>query len=164
MLTPFTTNAEVRSVFGVSEEELLDATLNLPLYEANLRLHLRAIGSALPADFLATSALPEPLTDPQKDFVDAVILFAPYVVGVQLTGLPLFATKAVTDGKAGMVRNSESPFEKQINACKKNFEIYRQNLESAYATFKNQVSSAAVQSLPTLLSVVNPASDPVTGT
>lgn len=163
MLTPFTTNPQVRSVFGLSEEELTDETLDLPMYEANLRLELRTIGVGIIADYTTTEALPGPLTDVQKDFVDAVTLFAPYAVAHQLTGLPLFAVKSISDGKAGITRHSDAPFDKLIDTCKKNYERFRQVLENAYAAFKN-ADAPAEASIPTLFAISSPDSDPVVGT
>src|SRR4051812_45297778 len=109
-LTPFTTNEQVRSVLGVSEDELIDETLNLPIYELNLRYELGEVSGSLAADFVTIAALDETTwTDKQKGFVDAVKLFSPYAVSVQLeTSLPLFSPKEITDGKASLVRYTDS--------------------------------------------------------
>lgn len=165
MLTPFVTNAEVRGVLGVTEEELPDATLNLQHWERQLRFEFAEIGDNLVADFEIVEAIAESSrTAVQARFYDAVLLFAPFAVGKALAlGLPLFAPKSVTDGKAAVSRNAESPFEDQINRCKQEYERFRQNLKKRYTAYggtPTDVDSA----VPALFLAVAPASDPVTGT
>ncbi len=163
MLTPYTTSEQVRAVFGVTEEELTDATLDLPLYESGLRNELAAIGASCAADYktvadIATASL----TTVQQNFIDAVVLFAPVAVGSMLAqSLPLLVVKSVTDGKAGIIRHSDSPFEGVINACRKNYERYRQGLGKAYAAYKVQVAPFVLLTPITFVGAA-PSSDPVT--
>lgn len=167
MLAPFTSHDQVRAVLGVTPEELSDDTLNLEIYEANLRLELDLIADndgALITAFEAVDAIGEAVrTRAEANFHAAVILFAPYPVALHLaSSLPLFAPKSITDGKAAIARHAESPFEKQIREAKQYHERFRQNLLSRWATYNS--STVTATALPTLFSVSSPASDPVAGT
>jgi hypothetical protein len=167
MLAPFTSNDDVRAVFGVTSDELTDATLELGLYERNLRLELDLIlnnGGTLIEAFETVSAIPENTrTAAQENLYSAVLLFSPYPVALHLaSSLPLFAPKSITDGKAAISRHSESPFEKQIQEARQYYERFRQNLISRWATYGSSTSAAPL--MPTLFSVSSPDTDPVTGT
>lgn len=165
MLSPFTTNDEVRAACGATEQELTDETLDLPLYEANLRLELGVVGTTLAADFEAVDIVGvEVRTSAQVNFHAAVQLFSPYAVTAQLEqSLPLLVAKSVTDGKAGMSRFSESPFKDALNAAKKNYERFRQNLQKKYAIYKSATAPIIV-GVPTLFAIASPDGDPVIGT
>lgn len=163
MLAPYTTNDQVRAVLGVSEEELLDATLDLPIYEANLRQELAAVGASAAVDYVTATGEGTPSAVDQA-FIDAVTLFAPTAVALHLAqSLPLFVVKQVTDGKAAATRHTDSPFQGAIDACRKNYERFRQALQRTYAVYKS-VSAPNVTATPTLFAGSQPSSDPVTGT
>lgn len=163
MLTPYTTNDQVRAVLGVSDEELPDATLDLPIYEANLRQELVVVGASVGADFKTVSAQAT-FTDVEQAFLDMVTLFAPTAVGLHLAqSLPLFVAKQVTDGKAAVTRHTDSPFQGAIDACRKNYERFRQALERTYAAYKNTIAPDNI-STPIVFIGAQPSSDPVTGT
>lgn len=165
MLGPYTTNDQVRAIFGVSAEEIADMTLDLPLYQKNLELELDDVSPTLRADYTTVATiLPGALTAVQQAFLDGVTLFAPYAVGKQITtGLPLFAAKQVTDGKAGVTRNSDSPFQQQVSDCKKFYERFRQSLEKRYAAYKTTSAPDEIGA-PKMFAISSPSSDPVAGT
>jgi hypothetical protein len=163
VLTPFTSNDEVRSCLGVTADELSDETLDLPIHEKNLRFEFDEISDGLAAGFKVVDAIAEAQrTDVQRRFYDAVVLFAPQAVAVALgQSLPLFAPKAITDGKAGVTRVADPQFEKLLDRCKQNYERFKQNLAKRYASYANAVAPIVVTS--TVLVVVSPSTDPVTG-
>jgi hypothetical protein len=162
VLVDYTSYAEVRAVLGVSEDEISDATLALPIYAESVQIELEEVGAEIPADFAAVVAIDEGTrTDAQNKFYAAVGLFAAYAVAVQLgSSLPLFAPKSITDGKAGFARDSSSPYKEALKAAKASYERFRGLLDSRYAAYKN--ASVGVVVLP-FLSVVSPSTDPVAG-
>ena len=166
MLEPFTTNAEVRATLGVTDEELEDETLDLPIYETGLRFELGEIGDVANdgalADAFDTIALlsESDRTSVQRRLYDAVILFSPFAVASHLkTAVPLFAAKAVTDGKAGVTRHAESPFKDMFKNVAENYDRFRQNLGRAWSAFSS--SAVTEVTLPSLFRVSSPDTDPV---
>lgn len=165
MLEPYTTAEQVRAAIGVSEKELSDETLALDLYGKNLVAELDAIADnegALVTEIAVVNAVPEAdRTSRQRRLFDAVVLFAPYVVALQLeTSAPLFAPKSITDGKAALSRHSESPFKEAFQKCAQYAERFRQSLEKRWAEY--QSTTAAAPSAPTLFLASTPTVDPVT--
>lgn len=165
-LAPFTTNDQVRSTLGVTAEELSDTTLDYEIYGENLRLELDLIqdnnGSLIEAFEDILDVAESSRTASQAQLYRAVVLFAPYPVALHLeTAAPLFTPKMITDGKASVTRHSESPFKDVFDRCRQNYERYRQHLLKAWATYNS--SSETTATLPQLLRVVTPATDPVTG-
>jgi hypothetical protein len=162
VLTEFTTYDEIRAALGVSVDEIEDATLGLDMYEFGLEAELSAIGDALAVDFATVAAIDEGTrTTNETKFYQAVKLFAPYAVAKQmLPGLPLLAPKSITDGKASVTRDSSAPYKETIKSVTTAFAQYRQLLEDRYGVY---VGNTATTSLRPFLSVISPASDPVTG-
>lgn len=167
-LEPFTSEAQVRAALGVTDVELTDATLALPLFVKGLRLALDEVGAtpnngALVTAFNVVAAIAEVDRTPvQRNLYDAVELYAPLSVAVQCaSSLPLFSQKSVTDGKAAISRHSESPFKEIINQCKQDAERFRQNLEKRWATYNSTTSTAP--KAPTLFTISSPSSNPITG-
>jgi hypothetical protein len=161
-ITTYTTYAEVRAALGVTEEELSDATLALDFYAYSLDIEVSSIDSGLPAQFAVVEAIAAgSRTAAQAALFAAMKVFAPYAVAVQLaSSLPLFAPKSITDGKASLSRDSSAPYAKTIEKCRANYERFRAILDAAYVELNGGGGAVAV--LP-FLSVVSPASDPVTG-
>lgn len=166
MIEPFTNADEVRALIGVTEEELTDETLGLEAYQMVLNFELDRIGTpendgALADAFRLVKDIPlATRSSVQRRLYDAVRLFSPFPVVLHLeTAVPLFAPKAITDGKAAVTRHSESPFKDQFNRARQSYERFRQNLERAWAAYNS--SDATVVSLPTLVRVSSPDTDPV---
>lgn len=160
-ITEYVTYAEVRSALGVSDEELADSTLALNMYSLALDAALKRIHAALPADFAVIKEKDEAArTQPEKDVFDAVQLFAVYQVALELTGLPLFSPKQVTDGKAGFSRYADSPYKETVKMARARFDLYQTALMNLYAAFKS-VSAPIAR---TWIGGGTPTSDPVTGT
>ena len=162
VLTDFTSYDEVRACLGVSEEELSDETLCLPLYAEAMQIELEEVSSAIPADFATVAAIAEgSRSDAENRFFAAVGLFSAYAVANQLgTSLPLFSPKTITDGKASFSRDAAAPFKETLKGVAKSYERFRSLLASRYATYKSSSVTAVV--LP-FLSVIIPAKDPVIG-
>lgn len=160
-ITTFTSYDEIRAVLGVSSDELEDTTLALGVYSHSLLADLEGIDSALPSEFEAVAAIVEASrTAAQQRFYGAVKLFAPYAVAVQLaSSLPLFAPKSLTDGKAGMSRDANSPHKLTIQKCQENFDRFRALLDQRYAALSD---SDTPTPLRPFLAVVTPATDVVT--
>src|SRR5258706_8040490 len=118
-LTDYTSYAEVRAVLGVAEDEIDDATLGLGVYSLNLLAELEDIADALPEDYAIVLAITGgDRTEVQRKLYNAVQLFAPYAVGKQLaSSLPIFSPHAITDGKSGFTRYSDSPYKTAITEC-----------------------------------------------
>lgn len=160
-ITDYTTYAEVRSALGVPVDELADPTLALNMYALALDAALKRISAALPADYQAIKIKTEETrTAPESDVLNAVQLFAVYQVATELTGLPLFSPKQVTDGKAGFSRYADSPYKEAAKQARLKFDLYQTALMNFYATFKS--SSAPVAR--NWMGGGAPATDPVLGT
>lgn len=168
-LTDFTTFEDIRAALGVSSDELEDDTLNLSLYEFNLKDDLTEVGeeavpnSDLITDFRTADAKsPGTRTAAETRLVEATRLFSTYVVARQCTSaLPLFSPKEQSDGKASLVRYASNPYEHTVREVKALYDKYRGRLITAYTKLKSVTS-------PTLtarsyFSVVSPTTDPVTG-
>lgn len=165
-LVPFTTNDQVRSILGVTSEELSDTTLDLEIYGENLRLELDLIqdnDGTLIDEFAIVQAVAEASRSAtQAKLYRAVVLFAPYPVALHLeTAAPLFTPKMITDGKASVTRHSESPFKEVFDRCRQSYERYRQNLLKAWAGYNSETETPAT--LPQLFRISSPDTDPVTG-
>lgn len=112
MLTPYTTNPQVRAAIGVALAEIRDTVLDLPLYQQALELDLVTLNSTLTVQFAAIGALPEPdRTYNQKVFYKVMQLYSTYSVANHLlTTYEMFAPERITDGAATMQR-SETAWE-----------------------------------------------------
>ena len=155
----YTTYDGIRAVLGVSTDELEDATLDLEIYDSGLVLDLEDVDLGLSEAYLA---LPATRTATQDRFHRTVRMFAAYSVARQLTAsLPMFGPKDISDGKATVTRFADSPYKEVTKRVKEGFDSARTRLEKSYAAL---TSASYTLTIPTFMSVVSPASDPVTGT
>lgn len=103
-LQQFTTPDEIRAVLGVSQEEIEDVTLAMPLYLRQLQFELSDIDPTLESSYLTIAGLAS-RTAAQQKLYDVMQAFAPYQVAkVLLTSAPLFAPRRITDGRAEVER------------------------------------------------------------
>lgn len=109
-LFTYTTYDEVRAVLGVSDEELADVTLELPLYEQQLVLELESVYDSLPSMYIAIRSLdPTSRTTKEQKLFDIVQVFSAYATGkILLVSAPRFAPKRITDGRAEVERVADS--------------------------------------------------------
>lgn len=111
-LTDYTSYNEVRAVLGVSDEELEDATLALPIYAQQLEIELESVYVSLPSMYDAIKAIVPPATKTSKEqkLFDIVQVFSAYATGkILLVSAPRFAPKRISDGRAEVERVSD-PF------------------------------------------------------
>lgn len=161
-LTPYCENSEVRAALGVSDTELEDATLNLPIYSIGLKMGLEKISRSLPASFFAISQVAETeRTDKQIRLYDSVRLYSIYFVAKQAGGaLGLISIKSLTDNKANFSRFSDAPYRDVLD----NIEEALADARAALLDALTEMGDTPVVTTPfTGLVVVNRSYDPVTG-
>ena len=126
-LTDFASYDEIRAVLGVSDEELEDGTLALPMYLKLLQMEFGDMEPTLEAQYLAAKGSASPTAEEQK-LVDVVSVFSAYAISKHLlTSLPLFAPKRITDGRAETDRVTDP------------FEGVREGVNSTYQSLKARV-------------------------
>jgi hypothetical protein len=159
----FTSFDDVRAALGVEKDELTDATLSLDLYAFNLVAELEAISLTLIGDYEAQKETsPADLTDKQKRFHRSLRVFSAYAVANQAcTGLPMFAPKDETDGKAGKGRFAQDPYKATIARIAQQYEAAKVTLTDAYIAV--QPATPVVNSSRPYLSISTPDYDPVIG-
>lgn len=109
MLDTYMSYDEPRAVLGVSNEELEDATLALPLYAKQLGMDMEDLFAGLEDLYTEVKALPVKSVKQQK-LLDVVSVYAIYAVSKNLlTSASLFAPRHITDGKAASDRVTD-PF------------------------------------------------------
>jgi hypothetical protein len=159
-LTDYTTYADVRAALGVSDEELEDATLALTTYEDALVSEFEDISLTLQSTLDATLAKVTPTEDEER-FLRYARLFSAYTVAKLLTAsLPMFGPKTITDGKAKIDRFND-PYRDTVKDVAAQYDKWRSRLSAAFTALGQSSSTPKVR---TYMSVVSPASDPVTGT
>lgn len=159
MLIDFTTYSEIRAALGVSDEELADATLALPIYEEHLRADLEDISLSLIDTYNAVRAEAVP-SAAQSRFLAAVHLFSTYSVAKHLTNaLPLFSPRSVEDGKARMERFND-PYKGVIEKIESEYGRWQSRLEAAFIALGQ---SATARTARVFMSVAGAASNPITG-
>ena len=113
LLSQLTTPADIRAVFGVSEIELPDAVLNLPMYDVLWDMSLSEIHVELPAliDLLLEkeASAPDTMTRYEKQLLGTVRVFSAYAISKDLlANAKLFTPKRITDGRAEVERFADS--------------------------------------------------------
>lgn len=163
-LAPYTTNDNVRGVLGISDEELTDSVLSLSIYELNLLAALKRVGATILTDFgTVTNITESSRTTVQANFYNALVLYSPYAVAIQLgSSLPLIAPKLVSDGKAQVSRFSESPFEAMLARLKADHDRLFNELVDAYAGYTG--GSVTNLATPILFVIGDSSIDRVTNT
>jgi len=132
ILLNYTSYDEIRAVLGVSDEELEDVTLALPIYAQKLGFELEDISSTLESVYEAAKTAPVPTTA-QTKLLNSVQVFSAYAIAKHLLGsASLFAPRRVGDGRAETERVTDP------------FETLRDDVEAGYLSLKQRVSSALV--------------------
>jgi hypothetical protein len=158
-LTEYTSFAEVRAILGVSEDEVEDATLGLPVYATNLEAELRDVSLSLPTSYQAVRA--KIVRTPEEDwFFRITQQFAAHVVAKQcLTALPMAAPREMSDGKASMSRFADSPYRDTIRRVESDLETNRTRLKAAL----DAVNASATIITRQVYFARSSSVDPVTG-
>lgn len=158
-ITTYTTYDSIRAVLGLSVRELSDATLGEEIYAYTLEVDLLQLGADILTDY-ATAAGES--TAASEAFVRTLRIFAAQSVGYKCAeALPQLSKKGITDGKAGIYRDDNSPYKVTMTNLKAAFESARLNLQEAYGDY-----SGAGFTAPTPVSLMGTsglAIDPVTG-
>ena len=159
-LTDFTSAGEVRTLLGLTDEELEDSQVESDLCAMHLARELQAVAPAIEMDFLDLKGLS--LEDEERAFSDAVRLFAAHSVATLLAGaLPLLAPKTVTDGKASYNRFAEAPFKTVMDTVNRGYLRARRELQTTYAAFIGEEAKA--RNVFAGIRSASPTTNPVTG-
>lgn len=163
-LTPYTTNDDVRGLLGVSDEELLDAVLDLSVYSQGLLRELRKIDAGLPALFTTIDGKLQDDRSPEEGALhEAVQFFSAHAVALQAgASLGLVAAKRLSDDKAAVERFADSPYRDVLARLSNALADARFAVEEALAALNN--SMVAPPALIRHLVGVQRSYDPVTGT
>lgn len=108
-----TTPDEIRAVFGVSDDELSDNILNLPIFESLWQMELATVYEGLPALIDDIKARydqdPDSATSIEKQLLETVKVFSAYATSkLFLANAQMFTPKRVTDGRAEVERFADS--------------------------------------------------------
>jgi hypothetical protein len=140
-LTDFTTYDEIRAVLGVSDEELEDATLALPIYSQQLGFILADISTTLEDTYNSIKVLPTP-TAAQSKLLNVTQVFSAYAIAkILLTSATLFAPRKIGDGRAEVERVSD-PFAELRDDVTAGYLSMKQRLEAALAAIGTATTAA----------------------
>lgn len=106
-LNQFASYDSIRAALGVSDDEVADTVLGLPIYMQLLNISFDAVVAGISDVYLplVTGNPPPVLTPVQQRFVDVVQLFSVYSTAkTLLTSLPMFSPLGITDGRATLTR------------------------------------------------------------
>lgn len=162
MITDYTSYDAVRAVLGVSNEEIDDDVINLPLYETLLSEDLLDLSATIQADFATVRDIAVGTqTAIEKRFVRVLQTYASYQVASTLLGsVALFAPKDVTDGKAATARVAD-PFKTLKEDVLASLVYIRTRLLTAYDAYSPSYSAPATVTRTFIVST-GLAIDPVT--
>jgi hypothetical protein len=160
-LLEYTSPEEIRAFLGVSDDEIEDVTILLPVYSTNLEAELRELNTSVITTYQVVHAkAPVDRTSAEEWFHSVMSMFAANSVARQLcTSLPLFAPREIGDGKAHATRWSQDPFLETIRMVKEQYETNRRRLESAYASAVTTTTTSTRRVYMARTSSI----DPVTG-
>ena len=162
MIADYTSATSVRALLGVSIKELPDATILDAFFWLSLQAELYRVCPTLETDYGVAVELAD--TDAVAGrFSGAVGLFAAYAVARScMPGLPQFAARSVTDGKAGFIRHTSTSFDNAVTRFDIEYARARAALIAAYASYAPE-AVLTVEVTRDFLQVSIPTSDPVTG-
>ena len=156
----FTSYDEIRAVLGVSDEELEDVTLALPIYLQTLEFDLADVHPDAQSLYETTKAATPSLTSAQQRLLNVTQVFSAYATAkTLLTSIALFAPKRITDGRAETDRVAD-PFEALREDVNVGFQTAKTRLLAALAGLGEVVNPATSRVYSTTAGLV---SNPVTG-
>lgn len=161
-LRPFCSSDEVRSALGVSDDELEDAVLLLPIYALGLRESLLKISATLPDLFLSVHGMDESTrTSTQNTLFSSVRLYSTYAVARQVgIALGMLGPKTLSDEKASFSRFAGEPYKDVLQRIDSELARYGALIKQALDELGTPQSGP---SLPVFMAVSKPNYDPVTG-
>jgi hypothetical protein len=161
-ITDYSTYAEIRALLGVSDEEISDVELALPVWSLLLNEKLSDISTAVGTNHATVALIPAASRTPaQTKFYNVASLYAAYAVAQELLiALPMFGFSQLTDGKAEIQRfdkwaDLKAGIEKGANAMRVKLRLALAVLDSSYA-IPQAVSNVYIVG-------TGIATDPVTG-
>lgn len=163
MLTDYTTPDEIRAVLSVTDEELEDDHLNLPLFTLELSEKFRELSVNIEALYLTYHAAGTATLSPnQLRFYNLSRLFATYSVAVHLLdSYDLLAVQTVKDARAEFAR-FEKPFERVGAAIRASWEKARLRLTQAYNEIAAVPATFEPAAARVFVATAGIAADPVT--
>lgn len=161
-LIDYTTYDEVRAALGVSDDELADETLELPVYSTGVEEDLYVVSRTLTETYRGIEGKEEDDRSAAEARVYRLVRsFSTYSAARQIgTALPMFSPKSLSDGKASMSRFSGEPYKDVLKGLTEQFDLVRGRLILA---LEDLSSSTTTPRLKSLLTNVGSAYDPVTG-
>lgn len=159
MITDYTSYDEIRSVLGVEDDELLDVTIEQPVYLTNLLEDMYEVSPEVENLFetISNTSTPTPL---ESRFLRVLSSFATYSVARQFTSsLPMFAPRSIGDGKATMSRFAD-PYKETIKRIEDKFTLDQDKLQQIV---DEMLSETREQTPHRVFFGVGIAYDPVTG-
>lgn len=164
--TDYTSNAIVRGLLGVAEEEVTDdvfTTMSASFLQ-EVTFALEDLNSAIPTLFETAKTAVDASTASvaQQRFYDIVQLYAAYITADHCAdgAVEMFAPKKITDGKAELERR-EDPYSSLRAALKASLARWRSRLSAALTVLDS--SQSITTTARTLVSSTGLAVDPVTG-
>ncbi len=147
----------VRSTCGLSEDELPDDTIKLSLYSSELELGLDSLSPSDEALLPVKKAFLELDPDADAEAYNLIHLFSVYAVSLAVcVSLSMRAPKTLSDSKVTIGRFSpENTWRDVIKALEKKLADFRDRIDD--------LGSSSTTSTLTVMQVVKPAVDPVTG-
>jgi hypothetical protein len=160
-LTDLTSYDAIRGALGLSSDEIDDSVLGADYLLFSVKAELRAV-SALVAYMFIMEKAEEERTDAEQELFEAVQLYVPYVVGMQLRStLPLGAPKQIGDGKAVLARDAGAPFALTMQVLNAEYARLKVLVQNAVTTFNGETVTQAKPQMYVAAGV--PSYDPVTG-
>lgn len=145
LLIDFMSYDEPRAVLGVSEEELEDGTLELPVYSKQLSMDLEDVYTGLVQLYLSKQVLTIRTPEEQK-LLDVVSVYAIYATSkTLLTSASLFAPKQVSDGRASTDRIAD-PFQSVREGVDATLAIMKARVYLTISALGNQVAATTSRS------------------
>ena len=162
MLTDYTDPITIRALLGVSDLEIEDAQLGLPLYVLTIESGLDNLNVNVMAMYLSIGTMP-PTTQStlQKRFYSSVRLYAAGLVAVEiLPTLPMAAPKRIGDEKAVLERIND-PYALLVENLQATLDSLGKRILASLASLDPTKSVFRVRR--TFAASVGLATDPVTG-
>lgn len=158
--TDYTSPASVRSLLGVSHEEINDIVVTDDVYYTVLLEHLYMISPTLAEDYIEAKGL-DPRTPAQNRFIMLTDTVSAYAVATAMaTPLPMAAPMTIADGKSELTRMS-NPYEGIKEDLETALAFYTIKLRAAYALVSEVPAGTAVTR--TNVISVGTAINPITG-
>lgn len=137
----YTTYDQIRALLGVSAKELKETVLSQPLYLTGLLEDLYSVNPQT-EDLFDTLPEQENRTPAQRRFARLVERFSALSVARQLIpSMPMFAPRAIGDGKATMTRFNDA-YKETIDRIEAAYELDRDRLGAAIDDMINVVRPA----------------------